>query len=500
MKKFKRTIFFWTLVALFGIITPIVILNARGYRFDLNRGVFVYSGAITFKSNPRNVEVKLNGEPVKSKRINRINSSSNLSGLVPGAYDLEISAENFQTWKKKINIHSGIATEFWNVLLVRNDYERIDHKISGIDNFFTSPGNRFIAYTSSNDSGIKVGLWNISSEKTEKIFNFPNWNFIEDSKKENIEWSPDENFISVPVRKTEGSLEDEKENEKTTEYNYFIIDLEKNQSINLNRFLRNKKIKSLRWDPKEKGVLYFLSENSLYKINVRDISSLRKIFTEISAYDISHSEIYYSSVPNNLIFKKGFNESSQSIQITKSFPDDSENVFISKMIVYDDSKMALISNKNELYIYNDGEHATHFRKIGSDIKEVHFSNDGKKLLFWSNNEISVYHLRDWLSQPQRKENELQNITRYFEPIKNVGWFKNYEHIIFSSDRWVKIIEIDPRDKMNCMDVLGTNIQNPFLVYNNYFEKLYFIDEENGTKSLYSIVFPEKVPFLGIGGL
>ena len=93
----------------------------------------------------------------------------------------------------------------------------------------------------------------------------------------------------------------------------------------------------------------------------------------------------------------------------------------------------------------------------------------------------------------RQENEMYNVTRYSEPIKNVQWFKDYEHIIFNSGRWIKIIEIDIRDKANSMDLSNTENKNPFVIYNDSLEKLFFIDKEN----LYSINFPEKNTFFGV---
>ncbi|MFZ5982056.1 MAG: hypothetical protein ACOYS2_00570, partial [Patescibacteria group bacterium] len=80
MEKLKRRIFFWILVIAFFITAPAVILRARGYRFDFSRGVFVYSGAITLKTNPENINVILNGKLNESGKTDRINNATQLSG------------------------------------------------------------------------------------------------------------------------------------------------------------------------------------------------------------------------------------------------------------------------------------------------------------------------------------------------------------------------------------------------------------------------------------
>lgn len=233
------------------------------------------------------------------------------------------------------------------------------------------------------------------------------------------------------------------------------------------------------------------------RANISDASSMVKIADDVSAYDLSGSNIYYVQGSNNLVFRTSTDGQQEKEQITSEFPEEGKN--ISKIIIYDETRIGLISKDKNFYVYNKGEHNSYFRKIGENVEGMYFSDDGKKLLFWTDYEISVYFLRDWQVQPIRSENDLTNITRYSEPIKNVQWFKDYEHVIFSTGRWTKIIELDPRDHRNCMDLINTTLETPFIRYSNYFEKLYFTDTKDGNGILESIIFPEPTPILGIGG-
>jgi len=85
-------------------------------------------------------------------------------------------------------------------------------------------------------------------------------------------------------------------------------------------------------------------------------------------------------------------------------------------------------------------------------------------------------------------------------LSNVQWFKDYEHIIFSIGSQLKIIELDPRDHLNCFDMLTTKTKNPFVIYNGYLNKLYFMDTNNNINNLYFIIFPEKTTLFRIPGL
>jgi hypothetical protein len=506
MEKLKRRIFFWTLVLVFFIVAPAIVLHARGYRFDINRGVFVYSGTITSKTNPQAVDIKVNGETNQSKKINMINNSYNVTGLIPRDYSLEISADGFYPWTKKIDVHSGLASEFWNVVLVRNNYERTDNQAPGINKFYTSPDNQFIAYTAEMNSNLSVKILNISNKTAEYNFEIPaGWKLVSEERDENIEWSPDSAYVSVPVeRKKDSAVSSIKKKGANSainpeiEYDYFIIDIENDLSPrSLKQIAGKNNIEDARWDPKQKGYLFFLNQDSLFRIDTEDASALKLIASDVSSYDLSHLKVYYAKTPNDLIFKNDLDGNSDPVQITSDFPGG-ENSVIERMTIYDDSRISLIAGDDrELYIFNKGEHADYFRKLGEHIQGSHFSDDGKKMLFWDDFEISVYFIRDWKVQPVRVENETQNITRYSEPIKNVQWFKDYEHIIFSSGRWTKLIELDFRDHRNCMDLINTELEQPFVIYNNFLEKLFFTDTNNGGTNLYSINFPEPSYFLGI---
>ncbi len=496
MERFKRKLFFWSLVIIFFIITPLIVLQARGYRFDWHRGVFVYSGTISFKTNPQNIITTLNGTVNETASLNRINNSFNLSGLLPTDYEIEISAKDFYPWDKKIDVHSGVSSEFWNIVLTRKNYTVTNYaEASGIDKFFTSPKNRSIAFTSNSDQGLSIKELDLSSKLVTGSSDLPGWKLLAEDKRENIEWSPDENYLSIPVEKNnpnsaEGNLESA----------YYIIDLAQTQNapLNLNTFFGKKDIRYVRWDPKEQGYLFFLEGSTLFRANIKDQTDIRQIANDTNAYDLAYNGVYFVQSPNDLVFKTSLDGKSERTQITNIFPDKS-NPAIERIIVYDEFRIAFLDKNQNLFIYNDGENDKYFHSLGDHVLEMHFSNDGKKLLFYTNNEISVYYTRNWTVQPIRQEDDLNNITRYSENLKNVQWYKDYEHVIFSVGKYTKIIELDGRDHHNCLDLISTTLETPFVIHNNGLEKLFYTDRKDGITTLNSIVFPEATPILGIGG-
>ena len=500
MEKKKRTIFFWSLVIIFFIITPAIILYAKGYRFDLQRGVVVHSGTISIKANPQDINISLDGKISESKSLNRVNGSYNVPGLMPGSYDLSISADGYQSWNKKIEVHSGLASEIWNVILARNDYTKTDYNTEAIEKFFVSPKSKYIIYTQNSGDNLTTNILDIKNKTIANSFTFPGWKFIPDEKRENIEWSPNEDYVSVPVRKTvttenTDSITKKVSAAETTQYAYSILDPAQKTSFNLNDLLQNNDINYVRWDPQDKNYLFYLSENSLYRTNINNITDTITIAQDVSSFDLSKNNIFYSVRPHELVYRKNLDGSGDPIQITSDFPEDITQNF--RLIVYDNARIALLTQNKSLYVFNSGEFDSYYRKLGSDIEGLQFSDDGKKLLYWTNNSMSVYYLRNWNVQPTRTENSIEDITRYSEGIKNIQWTKDYEHVIFSVGAQMKVIELDPRDHRNCMDLPKTTSDTPIIVDNHAQERLYFIDTKNSSTSLYSIVFPEPTPIFGI---
>jgi len=490
MEKWKRSLFFWLLVAAFFITAPAVILRARGYRFDFDRGVFVYSGSITIKSNPQNINVLLNGELNESKKLDRINNSSQISGLLPGEYDIKVTYPGFRTWDKKIPVRSGLSTEFWNVLLVRENYEKTPYAIKDLDRFFISPKNDLLATAkNTSDEQLNLNILDLKDDVIVHSFSLPNLNLVDQEAKENIEWSPVKNlYLSIPVIEKSSNKKAEDNNK-----DYIIVNLDSEETFSLEDFLTNNSVEQVRWHPQKENYLFFLSQNSLYRVNVTDSNDIVSIAQDVATYNLAGSYIYFSQLSNKIIYRKSIDKFDQEEQITNTFPADfQEN--INKIIIYDKDRIAILDKSNSLFIFNHGARNDYFKKLDSAVEGLHFSDDGKKLLFWTKNEISVYFLRDWDVQPPRQENEQLNLTRYINPIENVQWFSDYEHVLFNSGPYVKIIELDSRDKRNSMDILTLDSTNYLFTLDASLEKLFFVDKE---KELYSIDFPEPTTFLGL---
>ncbi len=200
-------------------------------------------------------------------------------------------------------------------------------------------------------------------------------------------------------------------------------------------------------------------------------------------------------LPEGIVYRTSLDAADEPRQITTSAPDDMDDSSY-RITVYDEDRIVLLNRSHDLYIYNKGEEDTYFNKLSDNADGSQFSDDGKKLLFWTDNEISTYFVRKWEVQPARSENETMSITRLSDRIENVQWARDYEHVLFTNGSKIKIIEIDNRDHRNMMDILTLGGSDSS-VFNNFTDgKIYFTEKnDQGQASLHSIYFPERTTFL-----
>ena len=473
--KIKK-IFFWFLVILFALIAPVVVSYAMGYRFSLERGIFVYSGSITIKPTPREVEVFVNGEKVSTGMINFLNYSYHIGSLFPGKYTLEVRSPGYIPWVQEAYVHSGVSTEFWNVFLAREKYTQLEYPTQSVENFFISPDGKRIALAEEKEDKTWIKILDIKKE--EIIYEFPFDGYkLSKSKKENIEWSPREGRLIVPLEK-EGKKE------------YFVINIGTEESYSLNGKINKEEIQKVRWSSDDRNTLFYIKEGSLFRSDLENTVNEVEVVKNIVGYDLSGSDIFYLSEDNHIIYKKNISGRSEAVQITTESINavGGENF---ELIVYDENRIAVISQDKKLYLYNQGEESKGVKEVAQGVNGMHFSNDGKKLAFWTNNEIAVYFVRKWETQPGRKEGQKVDVVRFAQTIENVSWFDDYEHLIFSVGKEVKMAELDNRSMKNIKDLVGLDGEGFKATYNHREDNLFFIDNKNENKKLYSISLTEE---------
>lgn len=489
MNRTQRRLFMWFFIFLFALVAPTVILFAQGYRFNLENSIFIHSGAITIKSNPSDIDIFIDGKKQENKNLNIVNGSYTINGVKPGKYHLVCSKEGYSSWEKDIEVHSGVSTEFWNVLLFPKEQEKkvISLKETGeAQQFFLSPNKNELVLFSKNNEKIQIHLLKTKNNEFELIFENEEFNFIPKEEGLNVEWNTSDEKIILPVLNKEG----------LKKYLVAEVGLEKkNTFINLNDFFVGENIYQARWMFDEENAIILLTEkNNLFYFNLEKETAIL-IAENVSGFDLAEYEIYFSQLPNNIIWKVKQSDLKNKKQVTNEpLILENERLFI-KITAYDKYRIFVNAiEKSFLHNEDDKKNLVSILKSTEKVTGVQFSNDGKKLLCWNNHEVWYYMLRDWETQPKRYFGDKITITRSAEPIKNVQWMDNYENIVLSTEYSVRSFEVDPRNYTNISDLIKTDnkIEDKNLIYNKDNQTLYFLNKNE----LISLLIINSSGFLG----
>ncbi len=481
MKPLYRHLIFVLFVCSFFTTASLLVFYTLGYRYSMQRGIFIYTGSVTIQSNPATVDIVVDKEATKAN-INQLNGSYHVAGLNPGEHFIEVRADGYTTWSKKFIVNSGISTEFWNVMLTRNEYPETAYDTQPIDKVFPSPKSTLLAYVSTPDTGgFSVNTLDTEANETVSIFTATDYAFNRDDK-ENIEWSIDADYVSVPAVR---------DNAK----NYFIVNNTTKEALNLNEITGLEDLRGVRWDSSRNTFLIALSGTTLYEVDINSPQDKQVLAQNVESYDISGNDLYiFEPSPSHNVYKTSVNDLESHIQIaTLPFTDTSDERY--SVIAYDQNRIVLINYFNgKMFVYNKNDAAIDTFTINADVKGAQFSDDGKKLLYWTDREMSVYFNRDWETQPLRQARTSLTIGRFSQNIDNVHWAKDYEHVTFSVGNIIKIIELDTRGEKSIMNII-TLQQQPNQILSNFDKSMLFYTTTQGSlqqHALHSIDFPEKV--------
>ncbi|MCA9365211.1 MAG: hypothetical protein KC736_04940 [Candidatus Moranbacteria bacterium] len=496
----SRRIFFWLLVVSFFATSSTIISYALGYRWSSDRGVFVYAGSLTIVSNPEDIDVSVNNQPLAG-RLNYLNHSYHISGMRPDQYIVQVTAPEFQPWSKKITINSGVSTEFWNVLLVRDLYTRTTYDVENVRRFFIAPQKSRLVTVGDSDQKLTLTLTNHDTQESQQLFSTNDYHFVSDIQK-NIEWSPQAHRMIVPVISTTETSGIASSLLSSTDAidDYLVVTVDTGEYLSLRSLLGLPNfvpIENVRWHPKKRDVVYYLLDNILYRASVGgSATAINVVATNVSAYDFSDDGLTYLDATTLILYHTDDIESAQEpIQITTAQPDLSDSSY--RLISYDKDRATLLNDSGTLYLFNRSpKNGVFFEKIADNVVGTHFSNDGKKLLYWNENEIFAYFTRDWDTQPSRSEGEHIAITRFAQKLRSVQWSVSYEQVIFVVGNEVKVIELDNRDHRNVFTIAHLRSSDSLAVSDHSNKMLFFTDYQPGTRisTLQSIEFPEKTGF------
>ncbi|MBI4122747.1 MAG: PEGA domain-containing protein [Parcubacteria group bacterium] len=115
MTKRTRTLLFFSLVLLFSVVAPALILYSLGYRVDWQEGSIAQTGGLYIKTDPANAVISINGK--QEKKTDFLFGELFVDNLLPGTYAVKIEKEGYKPWQKNLVVQAKQVTEAKNIML-----------------------------------------------------------------------------------------------------------------------------------------------------------------------------------------------------------------------------------------------------------------------------------------------------------------------------------------------------------------------------------------------
>jgi len=456
MQKSTRTFLFFFFFILFLISAPAIIVYSQGYRIDWNQKILVQTGALFLEPRPAPVEIFIDGR--LHKKSNFVFQNVFIGNLLPGNYLVQIKKEGYSTWTKNLEISAKLVTEAKNIILFPTPPGVVEIK-KDIKKFSFSPSGKFIALVEEDKIPI-ITLHNKENNKNKLIFKASR-NLI-NSNITNIQWDKDSTKLIFSL-------------EGASYKKWMMVDITEDQPNALSlseeinagktfkkytRGLYKPLIDKLAWSKSKPSAIFFtvqetnplrnrLSTDILFSYNTKNKKLSEPLAYDVLEYAQDDKKIFYiSSVLRNLNF---LDLDAANIKQISFNPLGSSNNNIEKILVDGEKILVMVNDSPKITksVYNYRKETQSFEKISGNIKNVTLSYDNKKVLLLNNQKIKVYWLEDVHVQPFRDKGDVESIYEPDDAILSAAWFtKDNEHIIFSTNSGVKVIELDGRDKRN----------------------------------------------------
>lgn len=112
-RKWRLTIMI-SLILLFFILAPTIILYTAGYRYNFEKDAIQKTGVISIQAKPESAQVYLNDVKLDKELPIR------LSNRAPGTYQIKIKKSGYITWEKNIQVKSRKTTYINQIQLIKD--------------------------------------------------------------------------------------------------------------------------------------------------------------------------------------------------------------------------------------------------------------------------------------------------------------------------------------------------------------------------------------------
>ncbi len=410
LRRFTYLSFF----LLFFILAPLLIFYSLGYRYNFNSNLIEKNGAFFIKSYPRNSNISIDQKKSKYK------TPAQITNVKPGEHFIEISKEGFINWHKKLNVKTGETTFIEDVALFLTEQKKVALG-PGALNYLVNKNQDKYAYLENQT------LWRVNTEQANVAATYT---FDQDTNL--IDWSPDDQKMLILQK----------------QYKIFDLNQQKIETLSL------PKLDKIKWDNQDPYVLWYLSDQTLWRYNIALNKASKKI-DNIVDFDLTGQYIIVQTdEKTNGHVQQLHKEQDIVVRELKNLPLGKIRALLA------DDDYLIVSLGSRLYLQRPKEE---LMIIPATLVEIY----GKFLLINDGYQTILYDYND---------NYKEIIDRSSQIVSEVKWHPNGSYFLSETNNLTHIYELDGRDYRNNVKVLEDPLKKMYL-FNKKGDRLFILTEE-----------------------
>ncbi|MFW0837804.1 MAG: PEGA domain-containing protein [Candidatus Komeilibacteria bacterium] len=421
---------------LFFVLAPLLIIYSLGWRYDFAKRSLQPTGILFVKTYPQQANIYLNDIWQDDR------TPWQKANLLANDYHLKITQTGYLDWQKTINVRPQQTAFVEDIVLFKKLSPTIISEENNLQIISNNTGEIHII-TGQTDQG-----WQM-------------WNFVVDHKI----WRPLlAQPINLPIKLISLSPNGKKLIYETGDEIYLLnINIPQNNSRLTD--LPRQWFNDFAWHGSKDNIIYVLQKNTLLAYDITTSSA--KLVASISnaqAYFPYQNTLYIGSEQtedNQLLLSRYTDLKTEALPITKLPAGGKLQLIPSQRHL-----SVLDSGTNWLYLLGT-DNNNFVAKVIPNVKHATwYSRNDDKLLYWNDNELSVYFAD--------RDNSIL-LTRRSQTIHNAWWHPNGAYVFYLLDKELQIIELDERSPRNEYTLATLDDQSPLLI-NNKGDIIFYLNE------------------------
>lgn len=459
MKLVHRRLIYLSFIAVFFIVTPLIIIHTTGYRYNFKRGRLEKTGIIYLESKPRAAEIYINGSYEKD-------TPARFTQLLPDRYSIEVKKDGYHSWYKTMEVKSNLTTFEKNIILFRQSLP--ESIVAGRINMLSaSPDKDIICYSVAADGSEEIRLLNINNESDFLIKKLPSDESVNISF---ADWSPSQSKFLVKIASDMAN-------------EYLVVNLE-TMAITEVAGISARDFDQMAWDTGDTNFLYALSRSSLYRIDLTNRQIKRVISDAVTSFKVQGGIIYYvTRQQGDFYLNRGILLNSELTKPEKIKLPSSKGYDLlagspSYIVLSDTHSLDFYVIDAEIFSNFDQENfnASDYVVFSDKAKAIRWSADFRQLLYFSDFDIYTF---DFFTRQKYL------VTRYGEVIIDATWYPENHYVIYQINSDIHATETCCADEKNDIQ-LAAGAEKNRLIVDAAGKNLYFAGKRNDQEGLFKL--------------